>query len=81
MSNNLEYESYNESSFKVTGNRQKYSSILKNVKARWNPRLKNGGEGWIVSKNYEKELIEIVEKLNVNDEEPDNKKILPKKSL
>ena len=72
MSNNLEYESYNESSFKVTGNRQKYSSILKNVKARWNPRLKNGGEGWIVSKNYEKELIEIVEKLNVNDEEPDN---------
>jgi hypothetical protein len=55
MNAELSYEVYNDKSLVVRGDKDKYSILMKNCKARWNPRLKLGA-GWIVSKEYENEI-------------------------
>jgi hypothetical protein len=67
MSENLTYQIYNDKSFAVYGNKEKYKNILKSVSARWNPRLKDNGQprpGWIVSKEKEDELKKIISSVN-----------------
>ena len=62
MNAELSYEVYNDKSFVVRGNKDKYSILMKKCKARWNPRLKQGA-GWIVNKEYENEIKNIIQSL------------------
>ena len=63
MTTELSYEVYNDKSFVVRGDRDKYGILLKKCHGRWNSRLKQGS-GWIVSKEYEQELKNIIESIN-----------------
>ena len=63
MTEILTYEDYNKNSFAVRGEREKYSSLLKVVGARWNSRMKKG-PGWLVKKEYEEQLKNIISTIN-----------------
>jgi len=64
MSNQeLQYEDYNKRSYAVRGDRKKYAKLLKEVGARWNPRMKDG-EGWLVPKDNLAGLKKIVDSVN-----------------
>lgn len=56
----LTYESYNDKSFAVRGDRAIYDGLLKKIGARWHPRMK-GGEGWLLNRSDEDALIELIE--------------------
>jgi hypothetical protein len=66
MNGELSYEVYNDKSFVVRGDRDKYGIILKKCNGRWNPRLKQGA-GWIVGKQYENEIKNIIQSLSKTD--------------
>ena len=72
MSNQeLSYEDYTKTSLAVRGNRNKFNDILKQVNARWNPRMKNGA-GWLVSKEHLSILKEIITAhTNIKSNTPD----------
>ena len=64
MSNQkLTYEDYNPKSVCVRGDRNKFTNIIKEVKGRWNPRMK-GGEGWLVLKEFVPKLQELIHSMN-----------------
>lgn len=58
----LTYEVYNQKSFAVRGDRDKFQSVVKPLGGRWNARMK-GGEGWLVPREKEAELKKVVEEL------------------
>ena len=70
MSNQeLQYEDYNKRSFAVRGDRKKYTKLLKDVNARWNPRIKDG-EGWLVPKENLENLKKIINSVNGSSNGP-----------
>jgi hypothetical protein len=57
----ITYEKYNERSFAVRGDKNKYSEEMKRIGGRWNTRLK-GGDGWTVPIENETLLKNIMER-------------------
>jgi hypothetical protein len=66
MEAELSYEVYNDKSFVVRGNRDKYAVLMKKCSGRWNSRLKQGA-GWIVPKENEKDIKNIIQSISVKN--------------
>ena len=61
MSNNLTYKDYNDRSFAIWGDKEKYQEPLKKIGAKWNPRQKPSA-GWLISKDKENDLKKLIAK-------------------
>ena len=61
MSNSeIQYEDYNDRSYAVRGDKNKFSIQMKELGGRWNPRMR-GGPGWLVPKDRLNELRYLIE--------------------
>lgn len=56
----LLFENYNKRSVAIRGNKDKYQNAMKNIGAKWEPRMKNG-PGWILPKENEPDLQRLIE--------------------
>jgi hypothetical protein len=67
----LNWEKYNINRLAVyynnDGNKNIYHSVLRGIGGRWNSRMRGGNPGWLVPIENEKELVEIINNLFVND--------------
>jgi hypothetical protein len=67
----ITYTTYNERSFIVRGDKEKYKDLIKTIGGRWNSRVKDGEPGWLVGFDKEdelKKLIDLVKKAdNINN--------------
>ena len=60
-------ESYSKWSLVLRGDTKPWKAQLKELGAKWNPRLK-GGQGWIISKKKQAELEESFPQWNFHRE-------------
>ena len=70
----LSYSEYNKKSFLVIGDRNKYSTLLKTVKCRWDGK---GEKGWFVPLDEKEGLDRIVNLVNGDINKPN----LPEKNI
>ena len=64
MADTLVYAPYNKKSLVIRGDRNKYGTMIKNLGGRWNPKLLEGGVGWIFPRSREVELKKLIDSLN-----------------
>ena len=56
----LTYDVYTHDTLAVHGNKKLYHTLIKSIGGRWSSRLKIGGPGWIVPRDKQKELDDII---------------------
>ena len=67
----LRYEIYTGKSLVVYGNREKYESVMKGFGPRWLTKLKNDKSGWIIPRENEEKLKELIASLGQSVPEPE----------
>lgn len=56
----LTYDIYTHDTLAVHGDKKMYHKLIKSIGGRWSSRLKIGGPGWIVPRDKQGELDEII---------------------
>lgn len=56
----LTYDIYTHDTLAVHGDKKMYHKLIKSIGGRWSSRLKIGGPGWIVPRDKQHELDEII---------------------
>jgi len=60
----LTYKSYDNERLIVSGDRSRYSNLMRSVGGRWQSRVKKGYEpGWLISKTRERDLKQLLESI------------------
>jgi hypothetical protein len=68
----LRYDDYNENSFVIYGDREKFTKAIRLIGGRWNSKLKNG-PGWTILKDKEDALKKLIQSIggDVRDKQLD----------